>query len=601
MKVKVLLAIFWRFWLGVAYAAPNPDSLMALLKKNPADSATHAFLNLYLGANAYEESHYDSAIFYLTLCSQSAKRQKNDTLSIKALNLIGDALSDQGENPKALKVYQEALSIAERIGNRGIQARIIKNIGVLYVSWQKLTEAKIHYDSALVIANEIKDPLLIADCINNIGIVYEISKNYPKAIAMYEQALKYYQQVGKKESIAMVFSNLAIAYKYSGNVAKSIEFNVKALAIAKELNDKWKEAAMLNNIGSAYLKINNAYKGYEFASQSVAISQEIGAKEILQIALTTQSEAAFALGNYKEATLILQRMIVVKDSFINLESTRQVAELQTKFETAKKEQKIQQQKFDLQTKNYQLGGVLALSIFASVLAYQYYRKQKLKQEKETQQKLLKQQEEATKAVLNAEETERRRIAAELHDGVGQLMTAARMNLEAATKDIQDVKPEFLLKLDKVAWLVDEGCKEVRMVSHSMMPNALLKKGLGSALQDFIQKMDQSVIKTSLHIEGLHQRLPQEVESILYRVIQECITNVIKHSGASQLDIVLLKEDNYLDITIEDNGKGVNLSEVTQGIGIQNLQARVKYLKGMLDIDTAPGQGCFIGIHIPLPA
>lgn len=597
---KGILAIAFVLQVLPALCSPDKaDSLYSLLKKNPADSTTKAFYNLYLGLRAYTGSHYDSAIFYLSLCKESAKRLKNDTLRIKALNLTGDALSDKGDNPAALKIYQEAFSLAEKTGDREMQARIIKNIGVLYVSWQKLQEARLHYDSALRIAREINNPLLQADCINNLGIVYEISEDYPKAISMYEEALKYYQQVNKKESIAMVFSNLAIAYKYSGNVNKSIEYNLKALAIAREMKDRWKEAAMLNNIGSAYLKVNKPKPAFDFATQSVAISEEIGAKEILHIALSTQSEAAYALGNYKEATLILQRMIAVKDSFINIESTKQVAELQTKFETAKKEQQIQQQKFDLKTKNYLLGGVIAAVFFLAMLGLSYYRRQKLRQEKETKEKMLHQQEEATKAVLNAEESERSRIAAELHDGVGQLMSAARMNLESVVKELGALPAEKLEKLDRVVSLVDEGCKEVRTVSHSMMPNALLKKGLGSALQDFIQKIDQQVIKTSLHIEGMQDRLQPEVESVLYRIIQECVTNVIKHSGANQLDIVLLRDENNIDVTIEDNGKGFRVDEVSQGIGLQNIRARVQYLKGSIDIDSAPGRGSFIGIHIPV--
>ena len=584
---------------GAFAQAKKTDSLFAVLAKNPDDSLTKAFFNLQLGLQAYSASAYDSAIYYIKLADASAKRLKNDTLRIKALNLMGDAYSDKGDNPKGLKLYQQAFTLAQKAGNREMQARIIKNIGVLYVSWQKLPEAKIHYDSALRIAREINNPLLQADCINNLGVVYEISEDYPKAIAHYVQALKYYQEVNKKESIAMVFSNLAIAYKYSGDVKKSIEYNTKALELAREMKDRWKEAATLNNIGSAYLKMNNAALGYEFAGNSVKLSNEIGAMEILQIALETQSEAAFAMGNYQDATLLLRRMVMVKDSFINIESTRQVAELQTKFETAQKEQQIQQQKFELQTKNYQLAGVLSGVVFLALLGYSYYRRQKLQQEKEMNEKMLHQQEEATKAVLNAEESERRRIAAELHDGVGQLMSAARMNLESVVKELENLPGEKLLKLVRVVNLVDEGCKEVRTVSHSMMPNALLKKGLGSALQDFILKIDQQVLKTSLHLESLDERLKPEVESVLYRVIQECVTNAIKHSGASQLDIVLLKDNNNIDVTIEDNGKGFAVEAASNGIGLQNIRARVQYLKGTLDIESAPGRGSFFGIHIPL--
>jgi signal transduction histidine kinase len=575
------------------------DSLSKVLANNPADSLTNAIYNFQSGLLAYTSSAYDSALYFLQRSEASAKRLKNDTLQIKVLNLLGDVYSDKGDNPKALKLYQEAVYLADKTGSKEMQARIIKNIGVLYVSWQKLPEALKHYDSALRMAQEIKNLGLEADCKNNMGVVYEIGEDYPKAISLYNEALEFYTRINKKESMAMVLSNLAIAYKYSGQLSKSIEYNKKALALAEEMQDKWKQAATMNNIGSAYLKMGEAELSYGFALKSVVLSEEIGAREVALNAYETLSESAFALGRYKEATEHLRRMVQVKDSFINLESTKQVAELQTKFETAKKEQLIQQQQFYLQRKNYQLGAIVLGVGFLGLMVYSYYRRQKFKRDKEAKEQLLRQQEEATKAVLNAEESERRRIAVELHDGVGQVMSAARMNLEAVMRELLPLPDDKLIKLERVVSLVDEGCKEVRAVSHSMMPNALLKKGLSSALYDFIQKIDQQVIKCHLHIEGLDERLQPEIESVVYRIIQECVNNVIKHSVANQLDLSIFHDGDNLDLTIEDNGKGFSQTEGENGIGLQNIRARVQYLKGSLELDSAPGKGTFIGIHIPL--
>ena len=165
--------------------------------------------------------------------------------------------------------------------------------------------------------------------------------------------------------------------------------------------------------------------------------------------------------------------------------------------------------------------------------------------------------------------------------------------------MKPLSEEKQIKLDRVLGLVDESCSEVRAVSHSMMPNALLKKGLSSALGDFIQKIDQKVLKIQLHIEGLEERLMPETESVLYRIIQECITNVIKHSHANRLDLSLLRNKEGIDITIEDNGKGFDTKKKSAGIGLQNIQARIAFLKGSIDLSSVPGKGTSIGIYIPL--
>ena len=575
------------------------DSLQNLITKRPGDVSLQALYNYFQGQLAYQQSRYDSSIFFLEKALSAAKILKNDTLQLKALNLMGDAWSDKGDNPRALSLYQQAVLLAEKSGQKEMRARVIKNIGVLYVSWQKLDLAKSHYDSAMQIARELGNESLIADCKNNLGIVYELKEEYPQAIQLYNEALRYYESAGKKESIAMALSNLAIAYKYSGDLSRSIEYNKKALELSREMQDKWKEAATLNNIGNAYLIMKDPQKAYDYAKRSAELSRIIGAKEVLHIALQTLSESAYELGNFKEATDHLRQMMVVKDSFINLESSRQVAELQTKYETAQKEKQIQEQKFEIHRKNLQLGLVALAIILSGGLVYGFYKREKLKQEQEKQAILLQQQEEATRAVLKAEESERSRIAAELHDGVGQMMSAARMNLEVLAKDLDFIPLIQKEKMERLISMVDDGCREVRLVSHGMMPNALLKKGLGSAISDFLQKIDQQIIKTSLHVEGIEGRLQVETESVLYRIIQECVNNVIKHSGANQLDISVVRDGEELSISIEDNGKGFDPKQLADGIGMQNIKGRVQILRGKLEIDSAPGRGTFIGIYVPL--
>ena len=218
-----------------------------------------------------------------------------------------------------------------------------------------------------------------------------------------------------------------------------------------------------------------------------------------------------------------------------------------------------------------------------------------------QSEVMKQQDLATKAVINAEENERKRIAAELHDGVGQMMSAAKMNLSAIENEIIFKDEAQRVYFDKVIGMVDESCKEVRSVSHQMMPNALLKSGLSSAVKEFLDKIDNRIIKINLYTEGLQQRLDSNTETVLYRVIQECVNNVIKHSGANNLDISLIKDADGVSATVEDNGKGFdsNDKQKFEGIGLKNIRSRVAFLKGTVDFDSSPGKGTLVAIHVPI--
>jgi signal transduction histidine kinase len=181
------------------------------------------------------------------------------------------------------------------------------------------------------------------------------------------------------------------------------------------------------------------------------------------------------------------------------------------------------------------------------------------------------------------------------------MSAAKMNLSSIESRLDFNNEEDKIAFEKIVNLVDESCKEVRTVSHNMMPNALLKSGLSSAVKEFIDKIDSRVLQVNLYSEGLNERLDSNVETVLYRVVQECVNNVIKHSGASELDISLIKDADGIAATIEDNGKGFVVAdkEKADGIGLKNIRTRIEYLKGTVDFDSAPGRGTLVAIHVPL--
>ena len=216
--------------------------------------------------------------------------------------------------------------------------------------------------------------------------------------------------------------------------------------------------------------------------------------------------------------------------------------------------------------------------------------------------LMKQQEAAVKAVMEAEENERQRIAKDLHDGIGQMMSAAKMNLSAIESEINFSNPEQKKSFSKIINLLDESCKEVRTVSHIMIPNALLKNNLGIAIHDFADKISSKNLKVHVSTEGLDERIDSNIETVLYRVIQECVNNVIKHSDATTLDISLIRDKDGISGTIEDNGKGFDMTDNDQsdGIGLKNIFSRIEYLKGTVDFDSAPGRGTVVALNVPNP-
>lgn len=246
------------------------------------------------------------------------------------------------------------------------------------------------------------------------------------------------------------------------------------------------------------------------------------------------------------------------------------------------------------------GTIIALLLMSAYLFYMHYRSREIKQEMAAKEAIIRQRDIAAKEVIEAEENERRRIAVDLHDGVGQMLSAVKMNLSGLSDKLAFSNDADLQLFDKTVSLVDDSCREVRFVSHNMMPNVLLQSGLVAAVKGFTDKIDGNALKIYLHATQWDERLDPTIEAMLYRIIQEAVNNVTRHAAATQLDISLFKDDKEISVTVEDNGRGFNASLVntTTGMGLKNITRRVEYLKGTVDFDTAPGKGTLIAVNIP---
>lgn len=236
--------------------------------------------------------------------------------------------------------------------------------------------------------------------------------------------------------------------------------------------------------------------------------------------------------------------------------------------------------------------ILALSGF---LAYRVKEMQEMGKGLLIEKNLVQQQ--RTQAVLEAEERERVRIAQDLHDGIGQTLAAARMTLGNYVSQ-KKVDAE---ELKNSLHLLEDSIREVREISHNMMPGSLTKFGLSSALKQFVNKINAlDTLKVDLQVVGLKERLDEKTEMMLYRIVQEIVSNTIRHADATKVSIELIKHDGELILIVEDNGKGFDTeNKENQGIGLKNIATRVEYLNGYVNFDSMIGRGTSVVVEIPL--
>lgn len=518
------------------------------------------------------------------------------------LRALGNIEFDRNNYSKALEFYLLAAPKFEKAKDlKGLSGDYIWIGNVFNEGLHEFNKSAEYFNKSLAIAVQLKDSSLISYNYNNLGQAYYFAKNYKQALYYYSLGKGIKEKLQDERGLGSAYGNISSVYFDTEKYDSSLLYANLAFAIRQRQNDKKGMATSYTNVANIYLKqkkYSDALKNFEDA---VKLAQEIDFKEPIIESYNGLSNYYEITGNAPEALRFFKKYKAANDSIFNIDISKQLSTLQTKYETVKKQQLIEEQKFELIKKQYWIYVSIGLFLVMSLLGYSYYRRNKLKQEKRLQLELIKQQDLATKAVINAEENERKRIAAELHDGIGQMMSVAKMNLSAIENEIVFKDEAQKNSFDKVIVLVDESCKEVRSVSHQLMPNALLKSSLAAAVREFIGKIDSRIIKINLYSEGLNERLDTDVETVLYRVIQECVNNVIKHSEASMLDISLVKESNEIIATIEDNGQGfeVDKTTYTDGIGLKNIITRVEFLKGTVDFTSAPGKGTLVAIYIPI--
>lgn len=549
---------------------------------------------------------YDDAVKYHEQ-SIRVKEKINDRygLSGSYVNLANVYLLRE-DFPKAQQYYEKAVSITRSLDDKEYLSNALNNVSRFYIRTKKYTEAEPYVKESFMLREKLSDTKGMVSCLINLGDIYIGLSKYDTA----EEVLKKANNLGKgvascKPEMVVLYESFSRLYEKKKMFDKALEMH-KSFVVAKdsiftdnlsqkfaELEVKYESEKKEKQI--ALLNTDNALKALEIKNQQLEIERNLLDLSQNRLAL---SEADLLLANDK-IQIQQKDEKILQQKLDSTQKSKDILALQKKTEIQKLE--IANRQLQVTRRNVLLGFLLAVLLLGVMLVFSYYRRHELKQEAKMQVMILKQQEEATRAVLEAEEAERQRIAQDLHDGVGQMMSAAKMNLSAYESNTWFKNEEEKLSFEKIISLVDESCKEVRTVSHNMMPNALLKNSLASAVREFIDKLDHKKLQVHLYTEGLEERLDSNMETVLYRVIQECVNNVIKHADASTLDISVIREKNEITATIDDNGKGFNTSEKGKfdGIGLKNIRTRVEYLKGTVDFDSSPGRGTLVALHIPL--
>ena len=594
------------FELCNQYRSMHPDTLqyyVSMAKKiaassgNPQDIANTEYYSAVLLIRAGKT---DSALAVIEkniqLPDDKNNRQLRNSFSILKCNL----LIRNNRQKEAIETGLLLLHIADAQNDAALQVKAKTVIGWAYMELGQNRDALNLSFNAIDTWQKNDTSVYIAVVYSNIAAVYnELNKNDSAEyfiIKAIERA-KQEQNLTALTNGYYIYSDICVAGK---NKVKAESLLVEGLRIRKQIGDVFYIVSDIAQLGVFYANNNQPRKGIEAVKEGIAIAEQNNLYAKLPFLYAALAKNYKAAGNLAAYSSTLIKIIDLKDSLYRRNNAEALAEMQTKYDVQKKENTIIQQQYDLTKENYFIYASAGLLAATVLIAVAFFKNRQKNQRLKMQQLLLEQKKKTTQAVMQAEEDERKRIALELHDSVAQKMVVAKLNLEAFESDLHNLTSEQKDVYNNIFSLVDESCTEVRELSHSMVPQAFFKSGLTDALKSLTDKIKSKNLHVTLSAAGDLNNLDPNSELMIYRIVQECIQNVLKHAKASRLDIALIAENNELDITIEDNGTGFDASLKSEdGLGMKNLYSRIEYLNGTIDITSTPGKGTAIAMYIPM--
>ncbi|MGB8191931.1 MAG: histidine kinase, partial [Chitinophagaceae bacterium] len=484
----------------------------------------------------------------------------------------------------ATAYYLRAATIYKEIGEESLYFFPYINLCSIYLYLKDYEKALMYAKEVNVAAAKMNDPGRVVLAVNQEMSVRLLLKQYDSVFGALQSNIVRANSVQNYFGAGKAYNLMAIYYsdarmKYDS----AIYFRQKALALMQRLDNQYEIPGLLQDLGYDYKQLGDYTNARTYLKKAINLARQLQLDNVLQYSLSNLVDVEEKLGNVAAAHAYLREYVQVNDSLQAKNNRSQVNEMEAKYQATNKEllikkleadKKVQQLSISQKnTLNYILLGSAGMLLLISILSYRNYRqKRRLHQQRinelETEKKLT-----AAEAVLKGEEQERTRLAKDLHDGLGGMMSGTKYSFETMKQNLV-MTPENQQTFDRSMDMLDSSIKEMRRVAHNMMPEALVKFGLDIALQDFCNDIDQT---GALHIEyqsiGMENtKLDQTTSIAIYRIVQELISNTMKHAGARNSIVQLSKTDDRITIAVEDDGRGFDSAgpKMTKGIGWTNI-------------------------------
>lgn len=594
--------------------------------KQAPDSALPVFMKVLQQATVRQQQHeiseafsyivtiynnrgaYDRAYQITRVMHQQATEKKWTEVLPAVYNSFANRHQRMGAYDSAMYYYYQAIHTIEanpQYANPSALPTLYTNLSGILEVLGKFERGLFYLNKAEAEARLLDHRHLLTLILINKGNAFNNLKQYDSSFNCLKEALQIAEDNKYLQWQHLALCNLGSTLYEQGRASAALPYLLQALNLKGDIDPRYR-STNIASLGKVYLALKNYAMAEHYLSLSIEKATLLSISRDLVDGYHARAGLYFETGQYKKAYEDLFTYLGLKDSVESKETIHHISQLEVKYQTTLKDKEItekqlqiSQQQAQIKQKNLWITGIsfgaLLLAAISGLLYSLYKTNWHQKRLQDEKVKSLEQIQEIAllRAMMKGEEKERTRIAQDLHDGIGGMLAAIKMNVHS----LKDETPELQQRpgYNKISDMLTDAATEVRKTAHNLMPDALARQGLRDALLHYCEQNSNKQLHIDMQFEsGAIDN--KTAELFIYRLIQELIQNIVKHADASRAVVQFMRIHDTYSITVEDNGKGFNQQADTTGSGLKNIHGRVHTLNGFIDISSGHGKGTIVHIE-----
>ncbi len=581
----------------------NPDAALQLLKKAEVLSNTiqDDGLKAYTQNNlAILKRMKGEFLESKSMSVKALKLAKQPKVKASIYNNIGACDRSLGKYKESINSYLKALKIYEAGDNVKDMAIVNNNIGMVFSSLEQLDKAKIYHRKALKIFIGIKDQKGLSESYNNLAIALATQDSLESAMRYFRKSLVIEEMLKDQKGISESLNNVGSVHYYMGVIDSALHYFEKSAEIDLKMNNLSGAADGYNNIAQVFMENKEFDKAKGYIDR--AYQQAIKSKAVSTILASIDNYKTYYenTGNLAEANKKIKEYYTLKDSIQKESRIKDLNELETKYQTAKKEKLILEKDAENKKKSAWLFFVSVFSLFIASVGYLFYKQQRLKNKQQAQEF------ELVSAISKIEtqnrlQEQRLQISRDLHDNIGSQLTFIISSVDNIKYAFEIENTKLDTKLSSISNFAKSTIIELRDTIWAMNNSEITFEDLQTRIHNFVEKAKEAKqeIEFQFTIEnGLLGTKFTSIEGMnIYRTIQEAVNNSIKYADAKNIKIDIAHREGDIFITITDDGRGFDKNQIELGNGINNMKKRITDCDGIIDFRTKPNEGTEITIRL----